>query len=220
MLENIANWTPNKNDFLYGKLLIISEDYSKVVKRYGSEDFYYGALIYSVLSLREKFNQHKKQFNEFLKNDLWTATSILKNKKLVENILKKSAFPNKKIKTVFSTAENWNKLNLTKRIRDDENEEMRFEIREEIVKKMYGVGYKFASLFMRMSGYEKIVPVDIWAMKYVESRGFNKRGQIIEGLDKKRYLQYEKKLIQHAKKFDVSPALFQATIYTKFSTWK
>ena len=123
MLENIANWTPNKNDFLYGKLLIISEDYSKVVKRYGSEDFYYGALIYSVLSLREKFNQHKKQFNEFLKNDLWTATSILKNKKLVEKILKKSAFPNKKIKTVFSTAENWNKLNLTKRIRDDENEE-------------------------------------------------------------------------------------------------
>ncbi|MDP2672565.1 MAG: hypothetical protein Q8O84_02020, partial [Nanoarchaeota archaeon] len=169
---------------------------------------------------REKFDQHKKQFNEFLKNNFCTADSIINNKKEVENILKKYGFSNKKIPMVFSTAENWNKMNLTKRIRDDKNKELGFKLREEIVEKMYGVGYKFASLFMRMSGYDYLVPVDVWAMKYVESRGFKNRSkQNSSGLFPREYLKYEKKLTNYAKKSNVSPALFQATIYAKFSTW-
>ena len=85
--------------------------------------------------------------------------------------------------------------------------------------KMQGVGYKFSSLFLRMSGYENIVPIDTWATKYIESRGFKYRNEK-SGLKFYQYIEYEKKLTKEAKKFNVSPALFQATIYTKFSTWK
>ena len=217
--KKIKNWVPDNSDFALGKYLIITEDYSKIIQGENSKDFHYGALLYSILSLREKFNQHKSQFNEFLSNDLFTADSILKNKNLVEKILKKYAFPNKKIKTVLSTAEKWNELNLTKRIRNDKEKKLGFKLREEMTEKMYGVGYKFASLFLRMSGYEKIVPIDSWATKYIESRGFKYRDEK-SGLKFYQYIEYEKRLTNHAKKFRVSPALFQATIYAKFSTWK
>jgi len=215
----IKSWIPNQSDFSFGRALIISEDYSKTIEKYPKKDFLYGALLYSILSHREKFNQHKRQFNEFLSDNLRTAESIIKNKEKVEEILKKYGCSNIKIPMVFSTAEQWNDLNLTERIRNDERKNLGFLLREEIVKKMFGVGYKFASLFLRMSGYENIVPVDTWATQYVESRGFRDRSEET-GLKPKQYLKYEKKITKYAKKFNVSPALFQATIYAKFSTWK
>ena len=218
----IKSWVPNQSDFSFGRALIISEDYSKFFQKEGFEDFHYRALLYSILSLREKFNQHKKQFNEFLSNNLWTAESILKNKNSVENILKKYSFSNRKIPMVFSTAENWNQMKITERIRNDFKKIQGFQFREEITDKMYGVGYKFASLFLRMSGYENIVPVDTWATQYVESRGFKGRKSKhgYTGFTPNQYLKYEEKITNYAKKFNVSPALFQATIYAKFSTWK
>jgi len=219
MSDNIQTWIPNQNDFSFGKALIISEDYSKVVERYGGEEFHYRALLYSILSLREKFNSHKLQFHEFLQNDLGTAESIIKNKKNIEEILNKYAVPTRKIKTVLSTAEQWKGLNLTQRIRNDKRKDLGFLLREEMVEKMFGVGYKFASLFLRMSGYENLVPVDAWAIKYVEARGFKDRYDK-RGLIPYQYIKYEKRLTKYAKKFNVSPALFQATIYAKFSTWK
>ena len=219
MKENIATWEPNHNDFAIGRCLIIAEDYSKVVERYGEEEFHYGALLYSILSLKEKFNSHHLQFNEFLQNNLWTADSIIKNKKNIEKILNKYAVPTRKIKSVFSTAEQWGGLNLTQRIRNDKRKDLGFLLREEMVEKMFGVGYKFASLFLRMSGYENIVPIDTWAIQYAESRGFNYRYKD-SGLKHKQSLKCEEKITNYAKKFNVSPALFQATIYAKFSTWK
>lgn len=218
MLE-IKTWVPDHRDFAIGRCLMISEDYSKVVERYGGEEFHYGALLYSILSLREKFNSHNSQFCEFLQNDLCTSESILKNKEKVEEILKKYGFSNKKIPMVFSTAEKWKELNLTERIRNDKEKNLGNLLREEIVEKMFGVGYKFASLFLRMSGYENIFPVDTWATKYIEVRGFKYRDDN-SGLKPNQYIKYEEKLAKYAKKFKVSPALFQATIYAKFSTWK
>ena len=218
MKEKIKTWKPDFNDFTYGKALIMSEDYSKTIQE--NPKIHYRALLYSVLSHREKFKQHKRQFNEFLSNNLQTAESIMKNKEKVEEILKNYGFSNRKIPMVFSTAEQWKGLNLTEKIRDDKIKDLGFLLREEIVEKMSGVGYKFASLFLRMSGYENIVPVDTWAIKYVESKGFKERYKDTFGLKPNQYLKYEKKLTEHSKKFNVSPALFQATIYAKFSTWK
>ncbi len=217
MLNNFKTWEPDNNDFALGKCIMIAEDYSEVIERAPKK--HYSALLYSILSLREKFNQHKRQFNEFLSNNLQTAESIIKNKEKVEEILRKYGLSKIKIPMVLSTAEQWNNLNLTERIRNDKIKDLGFLLREEIVEKMFRVGYKFASLFLRMSGYENIVPIDTWATKYVESRGFIYRRKD-SGLLPHQYLKYEKKLTKYAKKFNVSPALFQATIYAKFSTWK
>jgi thermostable 8-oxoguanine DNA glycosylase len=219
IIKRIRDWEPDHNDFAFGRTLIIIEDYSKTVQRYGAEDFHYGALLYSILSLREKFDQHKKQFNEFLCNDYWTAQSILENRVGVEKILKRYGFQDRKIQSVFSSAEEWPKMNITKRMREDKNKGLGEIIRKEIDDRMYGVGYKFASLFIRMSGYEDIAPIDNWATMYLESRGVTGR-HARSGLKPKQYVVYENKLREYAERFNVSVALFQATIYATWSTWK
>jgi len=170
------------------------------------------------LSHRETFDKHKKQFNDFLNADLNTAGKILANKEVAERILDKYGFSSHKKKAVISIAENWNRLNITNKMKKDKKKQKGFEIREKLVENMHGVGYKFASLFIRMSGYENLVPVDTWAIQYVESRGFVNRN-LTSGLTPKQYITYEKKLIDYAQQFGVSPALFQATIYARFSTW-
>jgi thermostable 8-oxoguanine DNA glycosylase len=224
--EGVATWKPTGMDFTYGHMLMMVEDYSKVAKRYYapgdgifSGGMLFSALLYSVLSWKEKFRQHKKQFNEFLEENLWTAKEVLENPETVEKILKKYGFNKKKIKIVKSAAEAWNKLNLQERIRGDERVTLGFQLREEITESMHGVGYKFASLFLRMCGYEDLVPVDSTALEYAESRGFKFRHKD-SGLKPGQYLQYEKFIATEARKFGVTPAHFQATIYAKWSTWK
>lgn len=215
---DIATWEPQRYDFAIGRALMIAEDYSKCVTVNHVENLHFTVLLYSILSHRETFDKHKKQFNDFLIADLNTADKILANKEAAEKILEKYGFSSHKKKAVISIAENWNRLDITNKMKRDKKKKKGFEIREELVENMHGVGYKFASLFIRMSGYENIVPVDTWAIQYVESRGFVNRSEK-SGLTPKQYLAYEKKIIAYAKKFGVSPALFQATIYAKFSTW-
>ena len=48
--KKIKNWIPNNNDFDLGNLLILSEDYSKIIKNNSTKNYHYGALLYSVLS--------------------------------------------------------------------------------------------------------------------------------------------------------------------------
>ncbi len=215
---NIATWEPQRHDFALGRTLMIAEDYSKCVTVNHLENPHFTVLLYSVLSHREVFKKHKEQFYDFLNAGLNTAEKVLANKKIVGDILKKYGFSSHKTKAVISIAENWNELDITDKMRRDKKKEKGFEIREEMVDNMYGVGYKFASLFIRMSGYENIVPVDTWAVQYIECRGFVDRSPN-SGLTPKQYVKYEKKIIGYAKKFGVSPALFQATIYARFSTW-
>ena len=214
----IKTWQPTSYDFSVARILMELEDYSKMVQTYSKEDFLYTGLLYSTLSLKAKFSDHEKQFREFLNQDLWTAESVLENKEEVEEILNKYGLK-KKSKTVFSTAQEWRGLNLRERMREDSNFELGFQLRDEMTKTMYGVGDKFASLFLRMCGYEELVPVDSWATKYVESRITPLRHKR-SGLKHPQYLIYEQFLTKEAKKFGVSPAHFQAAIYAKFSTWK
>ena len=216
---DIAKWEPDINDLAFGRALMIVEDYSKTVQVYSRDNIHFCALVYSILSLREKFDMNREQFYEMLRNDLNTAEKVLRNEGLVQKILSHHGLGEKKVKSILSAAHAWDGLDITARMREDTEYEKGSEFREEIVKTVYGVGYKFASLFIRMSGYENIVPVDTWAIKYVESRGFHDR-YAHSGLSKRQYLAYEKQLIRHAKRLGVSPALLQATIYTTWSTWK
>ena len=215
---DIATWEPDSDDFELGRTLMIVEDYSKCVTVNHVENPHFTVLLYSVLSHRETFKKHKAQFYDFLRAGLNTSEKILANKKIAEKILKNYGFNSHKTKAVFSIAEKWDDLDITNKMRRDKKKVKGNEIREEMVDNMYGVGYKFASLFIRMSGYENIVPVDTWAVQYIENRGFMNRSPN-SGLTPKQYLEYEQKIFEYAKKFGVSPALFQATIYAKFSTW-
>lgn len=217
-------WVPNSEELAAGHMLLISEDYSKEVQKYG-QNRTFAALMYSILSWREKFSHHEKQFNDFLCADLWSAESILQNTSSVEEILQDYSFSQKKIESVVSAATYFVESNVLARLRLDTSRSSGEEIREEIVESAYGVGEKFASLFLRMVGYHNLVVVDSNTFTHVEAQGFKNR-YARTAPKGSQYLSYEKFIQEEASELsdvlqkELSPALWQATIYANKSTWK
>ena len=226
-LDELKTWEPSYNDFSYGRVLMINEDCSRVIHRYAvnpegmfsPENILFCELVYVVLSLREKFHINKQQFYDFLDNNLGTVNNVLKNRERLENLLYPYGMGQKKIDTIMSISSKWKSLDITNKMREDVDKIHGPELRSEITRTIHGVGFKFASLFLRMCGYEDIAPPDTWGINFCESRGYvYKRSD--SGLKEKEGIAYEKILKKYAKQYDVSPALFQATIYATWSTWK
>jgi len=78
------------------------------------------------------------------------------------------------------------------------------EIREYLVKKVRGLGYKEASHFLRNIGYKDVAIVDRHILRFLFSHGLvSFKGKT---LTKKRYLEAERVLEAIAKKLDLSLA--------------
>lgn len=222
MGQDIAVWEPDYLDFLSGHQLLVVEDYSKVVDQRTvdvNNHPHFTALIYSVLTWREKFDSNQAQFHEFLSNGFWTSRDVLENKSDLAELLGEKGFGNKKFDTIYTAAEKWGELDITRRMREDKDKQLGKYLRKLICEEIPYMGPKISSLFVRMSGYQGIVPVDMWAIRYVESRGFRSRHEN-SGLKYDQYLAYEDRMAEYAGEINITPALFQATIYTAFSTWK
>ena len=226
-LDEMRLWTPTPDDFSYGGFLIIAEDCSKVIQKYSNnpnawyspENMLFSEMVYVLLSLREKFDINKKQFNDFLNNDFGSVSNVLKNPKGLETMLQNYGMSGKKFDSIYSAAKEWTSLDILTKMREDKDKKFGSKLRVELMEQIHGVGFKFASLFLRMCGYIDIAPPDTWGINYVESRGFiYKRSD--SGLTLAQGIAYEKILKRHAKKYNVSPAVFQATIYARWSTWK
>ncbi len=221
--EELSSWNPSFRDFSIGNFLISQEDYSREVLKYGVNTSFF-ALAYSILSSKEKFAKHIEQYERVL-STLWNIDStkppevvFSQKQNEVFGILRNYGYNNKKFKSLISATQGWNKLNLTERLREDFKKEDGINIRENMVNNMVGVGYKFASLTLRMFGYMDLVTVDSWAMKYTESRGYEFKHKN-SGLKPNQYLEYEEKLKEFAQNSRVTPGHFQATIYAICSTW-
>ena len=79
------------------------------------------------------------------------------------------------------------------------------------------MGYKCASLLLRMAGYDQVVPVDIWALRFLEEHGFKgvrvSDYLTVSGITKGEYLKYEKYMSQVAARHRHSPAMFQLILW-------
>ncbi len=177
--------------------------------------------LYWILSSSEN---HKKQVNIY--NDLTlrfnTPEDILNNKQKVSNIIKKARFPNTKEKSILGFSEFYLESELPERILEDacKGKQYGFEFREELVKKAPGLGYKCGSGLLQSCGYDYLVPVDIWVLRFLED--YNHEVKIpdyktIGGITKKEYLKYEKIISSMAKEYEISPVVFQAAIWLKGS---
>lgn len=198
---------------------MVTEDYSKEPYKCGY-NLHFSALLYSVLSWREKFGSNQEQFYNFIREDLIHPETILERKDKVEEILGTKGFGTKKVKSVLSMAQHWNEVAPTRRVREDTHFTQATPIRKDICDAFYGVGIKFASLFLRMSGYPNVAPIDSNAMIYIEHRlGFHNRNAR-SGLRFNQHLTYENILDEDAKAHGKNLALHQATIYATLSTWK
>ena len=213
------DWEPGWLDFQKGNMLMITEAYNPL-----SLPRLYTALLYSILSAGEKFGSHKKMFEEFLCAELYEAQDMLDNLDTVENIVQKYGKKEYKLKAIESSAKVWNELGVRRRILEDPERRNGKVLRKELVDSMYGMGYKIASLFLRKTGYEDLVPVDLWQQKFCESKGYihttdKKKSTKKSGLTPRQNLLYEETTTEFAKQYNVTPAHLQATVYATWSTW-
>lgn len=119
----------------------------------------------------------------------------------------------------------WIKSDLPQRILDDAQtgRNLGHELRDELSKKAPGMGMKCSSLLLIKCGYDNVVPVDIWVIRFLRSRGYNipePDYRRISGLVKREYLKYEEIFSEIGRKeYGISSVAFQAAIWAKNSYW-
>lgn len=186
------------------------------------------AFIYVILSSTERYDKQLMVYEEMLRNNLDGPISIHANSLLLENIVGKARFPNNKIKHIKKLAE-WgldNNYKLSNKIIEDIKNKRKngFEIRDEIADEVPGVGRKCASLLMSKCGYENIVPVDIWMIRFLSDAGYEveiPNYKTNRGPSKEKYHEYEKIISEIAEKYyNVSPIIFQCTLWGRHSTYR
>ncbi len=177
--------------------------------------------LYWILSGSENHKKQTEIYNNLI-SKFNTPKSILDNKQKVHDIVKKARFPNRKEKFISGFSEFYIESDLSERIlKDAYNGRQRgFEFREELVKEAPGLGYKCSSGLLESCGYDYLVPVDIWVLRFLEDCGYEIKMpdyKTVGGITKKEYLKYEETISDMAKEYKISPVVLQAAIWLEGS---
>jgi N-glycosylase/DNA lyase len=152
----------------------------------------------------------------------WEAIERLKEKNLlfcgnkgqIKRELKNVRFKNKKAEYIIEARNffsRYGKLSIKSLIKNFKNP---FDLREYIVKKIKGIGYKEASHFLRNIGLgEEIAILDRHILKNLKNYGVIK--EIPKTLTKKKYLKIEKKYIEFSKKLNIRPDELDLILWAK-----
>jgi len=172
--------------------------------------------------------------NSAVKDPLFSEVKSDQIHKGEENVVKqrldKTHWPNQRKERMIGFINWWisdNGQQIAKEIFDDiQNGKTRAkEFRNIIVKEVPGFSYKSASFLLNKLGYDDVLPIDLWEIRYLRDIHFaelvepdyeTKRGIT----DKKTYDKCERKLQEIADKLDVSLSVLHATIWGKYAQWK
>lgn len=178
----------------------------------------------SILSAGERYDKQIRVFKNLLLDGLDNPESIIANAATVEFALKSSRYPNKKARKICEFAEWWLESSFGTRIISDlkTGKIDEFRIRDDFAENAPGIGYKIASLIADMCGYENVVPLDIWALRFLMTEGKPVRvpDYIKTGGPKgQEYKTYEKYFSDIARDCNLSPAWLQRILWVKYSSW-
>jgi thermostable 8-oxoguanine DNA glycosylase len=214
----MRDWSLTEEDLRRAKKLLEEERVSVTYENM------FCAGIYCILSTAEKYTKYKSVYDELLENKLNTPENIKKDKRKLKEIVGYVRFPNIKHERINKFASWWQKSDLPRKIIEDINSGRKneFELRNQLAEEAPGIWYKGASLFMIKCGYENVVPLDIWMLRFLKDYGYDikipdYRRQ--SGPKPKEYIEYEKIITGIAKGYGSSPALFQFAVWSKHSTW-
>jgi thermostable 8-oxoguanine DNA glycosylase len=182
------------------------------------------ASLYCILSAAENYTKLMRVYTTLLDNKIDTPENIASNRQTLDEIVGKSRKDKQKKHYIYDLACWWPGSNLPKDIVEDahNSRQKEFELRNGLAKDAPGLGYKCASLLIRMCGYENIVPVDIHVQRFLKEKGCAVRVTDYKtqpGLTKKEYLEYEQMFTEIAKSRNITPAKFQYVLWVKRSSW-
>ena len=186
--------------------------------------------IECILSRAEKFIKQKKLYKILLENNFDTPQKIIKNtsnlKELFENSNYKPIYPKRAVESIVGFSNWWLNSNLPTEIIDDENNSKSgivFRNRLANLKspdKAPGMGAKIASLFIVLCGYEDVVVIDQHICNFLKDNGhFPWRmpdRKDYGGLWLSRYKKLEIIMSGMASECDLSPAIFQLSLWNKY----
>ncbi len=217
----INNMKLSEKDFRIGAKIVENELLEEVSERTLSE-----AIIYCILSTTEIYWKQIEVYNELKKNNLLQPNNILKKPNQISDIVSRARFPNQKIDRILNFAEWSQNTDILLRIVQDSNngKEREVILRKVLAEECPGISFKAASLVLNKCGYENVVPVDIWIIRFLRSIGYMEipepnyktNGGV---LAESKYLAAEREIVRIAEEYNVTPNLLQATIWGKSSNW-
>lgn len=183
------------------------------------------ACIYCILAQAERYDKQVKIYRRLLNAGIDSPEMIFQKKDKLHNILKKAHYPNEKEKRINNFSGWWVGAAIPHAILKDvsNGRNKGIKLRNDFAEYAPAFGYKSSSLFMIKCGYEDVIPIDIWILRFLKSMGYSVEAPdylTVGGLTKKTYFELEKILRGMAKEKKVSLAVFQGALWGKYSTWK
>jgi thermostable 8-oxoguanine DNA glycosylase len=180
--------------------------------------------IYCILSAAEKYEKFRQVYQKVLRHELNTPDKIMNKREELKKVLSTIRFPNEKEDRVYNFAVWWKKSFMPETILKDINlgRKEEFVLRNRLAEECPGLSYKGASLFMVKCGYENVVPIDLWVLRFLKQLGYEVAVPDYRqrsGPKQKEYVEYERILTEIASECKVSPAQLQAAIWAKLSNW-
>ncbi len=209
-----------QKDFSNGRILFEEERIKPI-----NEENLFNGMIYSLLSASgQDYRKLVIITNELIAGGYTAPERFLETDERLISILKKSRFATTKITRAVRFATWYPNSPLPHLIVEDANSgrNREFYLRNWLAEEAPGIAYKCASLVMNMCGYENVVPVDMWAERFLYSRGFKLKlpdYKTVGGLKRKEFLEHEKLIIGMARRRNVPPAIYHHAIWAKFSSW-
>ncbi len=192
--------------------------------------------LYCLMTSLQDYETQERMFSAFLKEGLDGPSPILSEFDVVSSLFQKSIFRNQKLDYIRDLCENWFSYNLPQEIKErmGNGREAEIELRKDITKKIKGFGEKTASLLLRMSGAESLVPIDTWMNNVLYMHGYpvtiprskavrsdeNKIKERKRAITGKKYLEAEEFSLDLAEKYNVPGHLLQLAYWTKYSSFK
>jgi len=213
------DWNLTEEDFKNAQILYEEEKIYPI-----NEETMFRAGLYCILSAAEKYSKSRFVYQMFHMHMLDTPSRIISNREKMKELVKKLRFPNMKEKHVYKFALWWPKTSIPSKIIEDikHGRKNEFNLRNRLAEEAPGMSYKSSSLFMIKCGYENVVPIDLWMLRFLSHIGYEVEipdYKTRSGPKKKEYLEYEKLISEIARSYNVSPALFQFAVWSKHSTW-
>lgn len=209
----MSEWFLSDSDLEMGKYILQREWVHPL-----NETTIFDAALYSFLSQAQNFERHIAAWWSFKRRGLSSPHKILTNPKKVWTIIKKTRFPNQRYKRLLSFCLWWTISPLPSKLMEKPTNEI--NLRNEFAEKAYGIGLKCSSLLMNKLGYYLPVPLDLWLLRYLRDSGYPVEPpdfKTISGLPKKEYLLYERIIQEEADDLGITPAHFQASLWSLHS---
>ncbi len=176
--------------------------------------------IYCVLSAAERYTKLQRLNQKMAEAGLDQPEILIANQSLLIEVLSTAHYPSRKVDRLLGLSTWWLETDVVEKMIVDLNGEKKLalSLRDQFVSGAWGIGYKTASLLMSMAGYEDVVPVDLWIIRYLNQTGHPidiPDYETIGGLTKRPYLAAEQWIRNLAAEHGLTPAHFQRALWIK-----